>query len=76
MAKQESGAVANLDSRMRVLNYHDNQKQMGIIHSPYKILQILSVTPFNKTPLFTLFCDNFTLSYRECGHKQLVLFDL
>jgi hypothetical protein len=49
---------------------------MGIIQSPYEILQILSVTPFNKTPLFTLFFDNFTLSCRERGHKQLVLFDL
>jgi IS4 transposase len=44
--------------------------------SYYEILQILSITVFEKTPVFTLFSDeNYTFEH-ESNRKQLTLFDL
>jgi hypothetical protein len=48
----------------------------GLEQSYYEILQILRVTVFEKTPVFTLFSGkNYTLPHASCS-KQLTLFDL
>lgn len=48
----------------------------SLIQSHYEILQILSVTVFEKTPVFSLFSgENYTNNVVPC-HNQLLLFDL
>jgi len=50
--------------------------KFSLSHSYYEILQILSVTVFEKTPVFTLFSgENYTFQ-QCCSPKQLLLFDL
>jgi IS4 transposase len=50
--------------------------RFSLSQSYYEILQILSITVFDKTPIFTLFAgENYT--FETCSnHKQLTLFDL
>ena len=52
------------------------KKNLKIDHSAYEILQILSVTVFIKTPLLTIFSQDFTLFDKHYNPKQLLLFDL
>ena len=52
------------------------KKRLGLEHSAYEILQILSVAIFTKRPLFTLFLNDFTLFNNRYNPNQLLLFDL
>jgi len=47
----------------------------GIDASLYTILQVLSVTPFEKTPLFQLLSDINLTDDSHTVHNQLNLFD-
>jgi hypothetical protein len=50
--------------------------KFSLEQSYYEILQILSVTVFEKTSVFTLFSgENYILPHSSCS-KQLTLFDL
>jgi len=44
--------------------------------SLYEILQILSVSPFDKTPINQLLTSSKLQKQNECAHKQLTIFDL
>jgi hypothetical protein len=52
------------------------KKRLGLEHTAYEILQILSVAIFLKRPLFTLFLNDFTLFNNRYNPNQLLLFDL
>jgi hypothetical protein len=45
-----------------------------IKHSPYEILQILSITLLNKTPLTQLFKESYPQTIKELNDKQLNMF--
>lgn len=50
--------------------------QHRIQHSMYEILQILSVSAFDKTPVNQLFMKNELQNNNTRAHNQLNLFDL
>ena len=51
------------------------QKRLGLDHSLYTILQILSVTLFEKVPMLQVLTDfDYETEYRE-SPNQLLLFD-
>jgi len=52
------------------------KKRLGLDHSTYEILQILSVTVLLKEPFASLFLNNFTLFNNRYNTNQLLLFDL
>ena len=52
------------------------KKELALPQSLYQILQIFSVTQFEKTPINTMFCNNFNNSEVAPCCKQLTLFDL
>ena len=52
------------------------KKRLGLEHTAYEILQILSVTILLKEPIFTLFLNDFTLSNLPYHPNQLLSFDL
>jgi hypothetical protein len=45
-----------------------------IKHSPYEILQILSITLLNKTPLNELFKESYPQTIKELNDNQLIMF--
>ena len=51
------------------------KKELGLEASLYEILQVLSVTLFEKTPLKSLFSADFTDASKDIFHNQLLLFD-
>jgi IS4 transposase len=52
------------------------KKQLNLSLSLASILQVLSVTPFEKTPLQELLCENAKPNSANDSCKQLTLFDL
>ena len=52
------------------------KKWLGLEHSAYEILQILSVSVFIKEPLLPLFLNDFALFKNRYNPNQLLLFDL
>ncbi len=50
------------------------KQEMKIKHSNYEILQILSITLLNKTPVNQLFDNNYLQSFKELNPNQLNLF--
>ena len=52
------------------------KKQLGLEVSMYEILQVLSVTLFEKTPIKTLFSPDLCNFPQGNIHNQLLLFDL
>jgi len=50
------------------------KQELKIKHSNYEILQILSITLLNKTPVNQLFDKNYLQSFKELNHNQLNLF--
>lgn len=52
------------------------QKQLKIKSSLYTILQILSVTIFEKMPISQVLADDYYKEQTDCLNKQLNLFDL
>ncbi len=52
------------------------KKELNIDRNPYEILQILSVSVFDKTPINQLLSEFQLDDYDECFSKQLNLFDL
>ena len=52
------------------------KKRLHLAQSLYTILQILSVTIFEKTPILQAFCDSQYIKQNNAIHKQLSLFDL
>ncbi len=50
------------------------KQEMKIKHSNYEILQILSITLLNKTPVSQLFDNNYLQSFKELNPNQLNLF--
>jgi len=51
------------------------KKQLGLSHSPYTILQILSVSLFEKTPIFQAFSNDNYQNENDDLCNQLQLFD-
>jgi len=51
------------------------KKQMGLAHSPYTILQILSVSLFEKTPLLQALSSDYSENQNDDLCNQLLLFD-
>ena len=51
------------------------KKQMGLAHSPYTILQILSVLLFEKTPLLQALSTDYSENENNDLCNQLLLFD-
>ena len=51
------------------------KKRLGSSASLSELLQILSVTPFEKTPLNTLFLEADSLLLTEHSANQLILFE-
>ena len=52
------------------------KKILHLDRTIYEILQILSVSAFDKTPINELFTDNIIQNNNESNHNQLTLFDL
>lgn len=52
------------------------RKEVGIDRSLYEILQILSLTQFEKSPILKVFESRSCNSMKDDNHKQLQLFDL
>ena len=52
------------------------KKRLGLPQSLNEILQILSVTVFEKTPISSVFCEKITLPDSMCNPNQLLLFEL
>lgn len=50
------------------------KQEIKIKHSNYEILQILSITLLNKTPVNQLFDNNYLQSFKELNPNQLNLF--
>ena len=51
------------------------RKQLGIKHSLYEMLQIFSITAFEKTPINQLFQDSLLNNFKERIPNQLNIFD-
>ena len=51
------------------------RKELGLDRSPAEILQILSLSLFEKTPLFQAFSRELTTMETSLDHNQLFLFD-
>ena len=49
------------------------KKRLGLEQSLYEILQILSITPFEKTPILQLFSSSELESFQQTDEKQLKL---
>ena len=52
------------------------KKKCGSERSLYEILQILSVSPFDKTPINQLLTSSELQTENKRSHKQLTIFDL
>ncbi len=52
------------------------KKVLHLDRTIYEILQILSISPFDKTPINELFTDDAIQNNNESNHNQLTLFDL
>ena len=52
------------------------KKTLHLDRTIYEILQILSVSAFDKTPINELFADNTVQNVKNINHNQLTLFDL
>ncbi len=52
------------------------KKILNLDRTIYEILQILSVSAFDKTPINELFTDDTIQGNNESNHNQLTLFDL
>jgi hypothetical protein len=52
------------------------KKRLGLDHSLYTILQILSITLFEKMPILQVFSEPIYQFPEGVAHKQLTLFDL
>jgi len=52
------------------------KKRLPLDQSLYTILQVLSVTIFEKTPILQAFCDSDYTSEKTAIRNQLTLFDL
>lgn len=51
------------------------RKQLGIKHSLYEMLQVFSITAFEKTPINQLFQDSLLNNFKERIPNQLNIFD-
>jgi len=51
------------------------KKELGLEASMYEILQVLSVTLFEKTPLKSLFSADLSNFPQDYLHNQLLLFN-
>jgi hypothetical protein len=52
------------------------KKELGVQRSLYEILQVLSVSLFEKTPLLEALQTGIDTSEQGADHNQLKLFDL
>jgi hypothetical protein len=52
------------------------KKELGLDRSLYEILQILSITLFEKTPILQALSANYTHLEEPQDRNQLLLFDL
>lgn len=52
------------------------KKQFKIKHTLYEILQVLSISIFDKTPINQLFQDSQSQYFKDLNDNQLTLFDL
>ena len=51
------------------------KKKLNLKQSPYEILQIVSISVFDKTPIDQLFSDTQLQYFKELDHNQLSMFD-
>jgi len=52
------------------------KKELGLSQSLHQILQIFSLTQFEKNSIFAMFEKKNYTSENSCCHNQLTLFDL
>jgi hypothetical protein len=51
------------------------KKKFKLKKSLYEILQVISVCPFDKTPITNLFNNSKPQNFKELNHNQLILFE-
>lgn len=51
------------------------KKKFKLKQSLYEILQVISVCPFDKTPITKLFNNSKPQNFKELNHNQLILFE-
>jgi len=51
------------------------KKRFKLKKSLYEILQVISVCPFDKTPITNLFNNSKPQNFKELNHNQLILFE-
>jgi hypothetical protein len=74
--QRERGENANLDRGVDVCAGGDRAKRLGLEASLYQILQILSVTLFEKTPIVRALQNSNSQSDLLDYSNQLILFNL
>ena len=52
------------------------KKKLRIEHSLYTFLQVVSISIFEKTPIISMFSENYYTNSHECSDNQLFLFNL
>jgi hypothetical protein len=68
--------ISSLDSYLHLFNHSNFQKKLNLEQSLYEILQILSVSAFDKTPVNQLFMKGRLQKEENDAPKPLILFDL
>jgi len=68
------GQVTNLDRRLRLRLSRHRQEAPAALASLYEILQILSLTMFEKIPLDQLLAQTISEQIQPVSRNQLILF--
>src|SRR5262249_39834875 len=50
------------------------KKRFNLTQSLYEILQLVSISIFDRTPISYLFCDSIQQNFKELNHNQLNIF--
>ncbi len=74
--KRKCGKDSNLDRGFGLGDSCNHKKRMNLDISLYTMLQILSITVFNKTPLLQLVTNTSYENKITTNDNQLKLFDL
>ena len=71
----ECGQITNIDRCFRLCTHRDHKKRLGIKENLYTILQVLSITVFEKTPLVQAVTGSDHKTNKSHNAIQLKLFD-
>ena len=66
---------SNMDCYRYIFAGRNNEKNFKLDQSLYTILQVLSVSLFEKMPILEAFSKDYLLAQNEQDRKQLSLFD-